>query len=588
MLNIKDIRERNHVEPPEVTEIRENITNAFQNLEFQEGPHKYYLHKSDGSVMELPSVSHMTHIFKPEFDKEEKAQRYALKHGYNVDEVLRKWEETTILATNNGTLTHLFGEDYMKFFMGDVDHFSPVIQPQYEKGYLIPYSPKQQAVAKFYEDLFVNDSIYPVMPEAQVYMGHNKDYDDVKPYAGTFDMLFTYKAKDNKWKLLLYDWKGLPLDTPILTTQGFKTMGELSVDDIVYDKDGQPTKILHKSEVHHNPCMKIHFQDDDYTIVADCDHRWLITFAAPTETTCVMTTKELQEYMKGDKEKGLPMIEINKPIQTQHTNINMSPFILGFWFGFSDVKKNFIKTKNKSILKALSNYGYCLKKKFLSNKGRYIVGLDSILEKYNLNHEYKEIPQEFILNWSMQEKRSFIRGFIFGISNDDNILTKTQSNKVNHVSMLTFVASMGYKPEFKKVSDNESRIYYIEPKNEKLYHTIIDVTDCETVPTQCIEVDSPSHTYLADYYLLVTHNTNKELIKESAHQYGNMALPPFDDLYDENLTYYKLQLSAYALCLQQLGYEVADRKVIWLKDDATYEKISLPDYTKEIREALQK
>ena len=474
--------------------------------------------------------------------------------------------------------------------MGDTEHFSPVIQPQYEKGYLIPYSPKQQAVAKFYEDLFVNDSIYPVMPEAQVYMGYNNDYDDVKPYAGTFDMLFTYKAKDNKWKLLLYDWKGLPLDTPILTTKGFKTMGELSVDDVVYDKDGQPTKILHKSEVHHNPCMKIHFQDDDYTITADCDHRWLITFTIPTETTCVMTTKELQDYMSGNKEKGLPMIEINKPIQTQHTDINMSPFILGFWFGFSGVKKNFIKTKNKFILKTLSNYGYCLKKKFLSNKGRYIVGLDTILEKYNLNDDYKEIPQEFILNWSMQEKRSFIRGFIFGISNDDNILTKTQSNKVNHVSMLTFVTSMGYKPEFKKVSDNESRIYYVEPKNEndKLYHTIIDVTDCETVPTQCIEVDSPSHTYLADYYLLVTHNTNKELIKESAHQYGNMALPPFDDLYDENLTYYKLQLSAYALCLQQLGYEVADRKVIWLKDDATYEKISLPDYTKEIREALQK
>lgn len=74
-------------------------------------------------------------------------------------------------------------------------------------GYLIPYSIKQEGVLKFYEDLFVNDKIYPVMPEAQVYMGLTDEYQDIKLYAGTFDMLFTYKAPDGRWKLLLYDWK---------------------------------------------------------------------------------------------------------------------------------------------------------------------------------------------------------------------------------------------------------------------------------------------------------------------------------------------------------------------------------------------
>ena len=33
----------------------------------------------------------------------------------------------------------------------------------------------------------------------------------------------------------------------------------------------------------------------------------------------------------------------------------------------------------------------------------------------------------------------------------------------------------------------------------------------ETVETQCIEVDSPTHTYLAGYTMIVTHNTNKEI-----------------------------------------------------------------------------
>ena len=95
----------------------------------------------------------------------------------------------------------------MHFFMGHPENISPIVMPQYEKGYLIPYSIKQEGVLQFYEDLFTVDSVYPVMPEAQVYMGINSDFNDITPYAGTFDMLFTYKAPDGKWKLLLYDWK---------------------------------------------------------------------------------------------------------------------------------------------------------------------------------------------------------------------------------------------------------------------------------------------------------------------------------------------------------------------------------------------
>lgn len=207
MLNIKDIQARNHVEPPEVAAIRDNIIQSFRRLEFQEGPHIYYLHNDDGSVDTLPSVSATTHQFQPYVDWDEKAAQYALKHDMTKDAVQRMWEENNVRATNNGTSTHLFGEAYMHFFMGNPERIPDIIKPQYEKGYLIPYSIKQEGVLKFYEDLFTVDNIYPVMPEAQVYMGLNDEYSDVAPYAGTFDMLFTYKANDGKWKLLLYDWK---------------------------------------------------------------------------------------------------------------------------------------------------------------------------------------------------------------------------------------------------------------------------------------------------------------------------------------------------------------------------------------------
>ena len=149
----------------------------------------------------------MTHRFQPYVDWDLKAENYGLKWGYDKEFVQRVWEENNVQATNNGTSTHLYGEAFMHFFMGHPENIPAIINPQYEKGYLIPYSIKQEGVLKFYRDLMTNDMIWPVMPEAQVYMGVNKDYDDIEQYAGTFDMLFTYKAKDGKWKLLLYDWK---------------------------------------------------------------------------------------------------------------------------------------------------------------------------------------------------------------------------------------------------------------------------------------------------------------------------------------------------------------------------------------------
>ena len=198
MLNIKDIIQRNHIEPIEVTQIRENIKQSFRRLEFQEGPHLYFLHNDDGTTLQLPSVSHVTHKYKPFFDAEAQSKKTAIKLGKTQEEVLRMWEEINIKATNNGTSTHLFGESFMYFFMNQPELIPDVIKPQYEKGYLIPYSTKQEAILKFYEDLFVNDRIYPVMPEAQVYMGVNDNFLDVKQYAGTIDMLFTYKSNNRK------------------------------------------------------------------------------------------------------------------------------------------------------------------------------------------------------------------------------------------------------------------------------------------------------------------------------------------------------------------------------------------------------
>lgn len=208
MLNITEIQERwiRNPEPVEVTEIRENILNSFNKLEFVEEGHKYYLPKEDGTKEELISVSAMTKMFEEEQDWDEIAARYALKTGATVEEVKRKWLENNVRATNAGTGVHLYGENFMYFFMNRPDLICDVIKPQYEKGYLLPHSPKEEAVLNFYEDLFKVEQIYPVLAETRVYIGINDMFPLKTKYAGTFDMLFAAKL-GGSWKLLVYDFK---------------------------------------------------------------------------------------------------------------------------------------------------------------------------------------------------------------------------------------------------------------------------------------------------------------------------------------------------------------------------------------------
>ncbi len=207
MINFDDIKQRNHQEPAEVAQIRKKITESFSRLVFLPQPHKYFIKHDDGTTTELPCVSDVTHKFEPETDWDSIAERKAIKEHTTKDALLRQWKENKLRASNNGTSTHLFGESYMHFFMGHPEQIDPIVQPQYEEGFLIPYSKKQEAIVAFYTELMTIDNIYPVMPEAQVYMGVNPEYHDIIPYAGTFDMLFAYQSSDGVWKLLLYDWK---------------------------------------------------------------------------------------------------------------------------------------------------------------------------------------------------------------------------------------------------------------------------------------------------------------------------------------------------------------------------------------------
>ena len=125
--------------------------------------------------------------------------------------------------------------------------------------------------------------------------------------------------------------KGLALDTLIPTPKGFTTMGEIKVGDEVFNALGEVTTVTSKSEVKHLPCYRVTFQNGD-SFVCDHEHRW---FAKGTShygnpEWSVMEAKDLAAV----RTLGYPITTPKaKPIDLPDVELPIDPYVLGYWLG---------------------------------------------------------------------------------------------------------------------------------------------------------------------------------------------------------------------------------------------------------------
>lgn len=89
--------------------------------------------------------------------------------------------------------------------------------------------------------------------------------------------------------------KALDIETPIMTTTGWKRMGDLTTNDQVFDENGSPVRILAVSEVWNNrPCYEIRFSDGA-VIIADENHEWYVD--VDTDGTFILETKSIYKII---------------------------------------------------------------------------------------------------------------------------------------------------------------------------------------------------------------------------------------------------------------------------------------------------
>ena len=86
--------------------------------------------------------------------------------------------------------------------------------------------------------------------------------------------------------------------------------------------------------------------------------------------------------------------------------------------------------------------------------------------------------------------------------------------------------------------------------------------------------------------VILDYKTNAKLQDSYSRNFGKYLKEPFGEMYNESQSMYNLQLSAYQCPLEDIGLKVIGRRIIWLKEDETYDLIPTEDYTNDLRNVL--
>ena len=92
--------------------------------------------------------------------------------------------------------------------------------------------------------------------------------------------------------------KQLALDTKIPTPEGFTTMGDIRVGDTVFDENGQPCRVVAKSDVDDTEqAYRLTFRDGS-SIVAGERHLWNVDYIIGAPRSVLWTTGEIYHRTK--------------------------------------------------------------------------------------------------------------------------------------------------------------------------------------------------------------------------------------------------------------------------------------------------
>lgn len=248
--------------------------------------------------------------------------------------------------------------------------------------------------------------------------------------------------------------KAQPLYSEVLTTSGWKTMGEIQVGDSVVTPDNSEAEVLetffHKSKEIYE------LTTSSGNIVRACnEHLWQVDIVSDDVwSTEVCDTDDIIDYISDGCDVYLPVCS---PLgKDKDARFSVTPYDLGYSVGRGDIQT---------------------------------------------------IPHKYLIDGSVKQRQELLQGLADStfftpntVYTEDLTLKETVSDLVRSLGGLI------------TASDDNTIAYVLPEDGQELKDKIVSISYVGLEDAKCIYIDSPDHLYLTDGYT-VTHNTFMGLMR---------------------------------------------------------------------------
>lgn len=348
--------------------------------------------------------------------------------------------------------------------------------------------------------------------------------------------------------------KAQPLTSKVLTSSGWKQMGQLKVGDQLASVDGKQSIIKGIFPQGKKKTYTIKFSDGRETI-STADHLWRVNYRS-WDKPKILTTKKLMEMLTRVRYKNRLWIDSFNGHYGLNTRLPIKPWVLGMLLGDGDLNaarfssaSEFIVNKMKIELgknysiNSAGKYDYritvAINNKIGGLKGSTVNPVrDSLrdLKLWGLKSESKFVP-EIYLNSNRDQRIELIQGLLDAdgwVEKHGSVLFSSASKKLadNIVYLIRSIGGWAKISEVNKKYTYKGKvkegqvcykvlIHYANPSElfslpDKIKRTIkykrikrpvlTEIKEHDVVETQCIAVSHPSQCYITDSFI-VTHNT---------------------------------------------------------------------------------
>jgi superfamily I DNA/RNA helicase len=268
--------------------------------------------------------------------------------------------------------------------------------------------------------------------------------------------------------------KEQPISEPILTPDGWCTMGDIKKGDYVIGSNGQPIKVLDTFDQGIKDVFKFEFCDSTFTYCG-LEHLWTVT-EFETLKTITLTTKELIDSNILD-EYSNPKYLIRLPDAVNFSEVDLSDSLSPYQLGLT------------------------------------LSGTDEDLLKKYINHIGDEvIPYDYLFN-NIKKRQQLFDGIMQNSTKsfNDNILGFVTMNSIFKDHVIELSRSLGhYVTCDTHVLDqtlySEKKLYKISISKKRKYKAITRIQHDRQEHSKCIKVDAEDNLYVTRGYTL-THNT---------------------------------------------------------------------------------